>query len=82
MPYILNPGVTLDIPNLDGTLSNYTEADSNKIAVAFIEAYLAYKTHGHPEARDYLLVANWFNSDAVFEVENEVDANDLLYARK
>jgi uncharacterized protein YegP (UPF0339 family) len=81
-PDILSPGITLDIPNLDGSLANYTEADSNKIAVAFIDAYLAYKSHDHPEARDYLLVANWYDSDAVFEVESKVDASDLLYAKK
>jgi uncharacterized protein YegP (UPF0339 family) len=81
-PDILSPGTTLDVPGFEGSSSNFTETDSSKIAVAFIQAYLAYKNHDNTEARNYLRVANLFDSDAVSEVEGQVNVSDLQYATK
>lgn len=81
-PDVLSLGITLDVPGFEGTPPNFTNADSNKIASSHVQAYMAYKRHGNDKDRDYLWVANRYDSNSVNKYESQIDSEDLEYATR
>ena len=61
-PDIIKSGMSIEVPNLEGTGYNLTKQDSFNIAEGYYLSYLAYKKIGKKKASEFLRIAKRFNT--------------------
>ncbi len=61
-PDIIKSGISIEVPNLEGTGYNLTKQDSFNIAEGYYLSYLAYKKIGKKKASEFLRIAKRFNT--------------------
>ena len=61
-PDIIKSGISIEVPNLEGTGYNLTKRDSFNIAEGYYLSYLAYKKSGKKKASEFLRIAKRFNT--------------------
>jgi len=61
-PDIIKSGMSIEVPNLEGTGYNLTKQDSFNIAEGYYLSYLSYKKIGKKKASEFLRIAKRFNT--------------------
>jgi len=76
-PDVLELGLIIHVPPLEGTIGNLSEDDIVNIIDGYMQAYLAYRRLGKRNARFYLWVAHRYNMPHVLQkYEDKIDESD------
>ena len=76
-PDVLEIGLTIQVPSLEGTIGSLSKNDIANIFDGYMQAYLAYRRLGKKNARYYLWVANQYNIPQVLQqYEDKIDESD------
>ena len=76
-PDVLEVGLIIHVPPLEGTIGSLSENDIVNIIDGYMQAYLAYRRLGKSNARYYLWVANQYNMPNVLQkYEDNIDESD------
>jgi len=81
-PDVLSLGLILKIPALAGVLPHLTRSDSNKVALGYMQAYLAYLESDFENSRHFLSVAVQYDRAVLKGRESKIDASHLGYVTK
>jgi len=77
-PDLLENGLTILAPDLEGTIDNLSLRDRKYLAEGYVQAYLTYKKLGKRKAILYLWVADQLNTPEVIKKYNaEIRKSDL-----
>jgi nucleoid DNA-binding protein len=76
-PDVLEIGLIIQVPSLEGTIGSLSKNDIVNIIDGYMQAYLAYRGLGKSNARSYLWVANQYNMPQVLQqYEDKIDESD------
>jgi len=76
-PDVLEVGLIIQVPSLEGTIGSLSKNDIVNIIDGYMQAYLAYRRLGKSNARYYLWVANQYNMPQVLQqYEDKIDESD------
>jgi nucleoid DNA-binding protein/LysM repeat protein len=76
-PDVLEVGLIIHVPSLEGTIGGLSKNDVVNIVDGYMQAYLAYRRLGKRNAPYYLWVAHQYNVPQVLEqYEEEIDESD------
>jgi nucleoid DNA-binding protein len=76
-PDVLEVGLVIHVPSLEGTIASLSKNDIVNIVDGYMQAYLAYRRLGKSNARYYLWVANQYNMPHVLQkYEDNIDESD------
>jgi len=78
-PNVITSGSTLNIPDPQDEI--LSDNDLQEVAYGYISVYYWYTEQDSEEARNYLWAAGSFYPPVLDEMENNVNADDLRYAR-
>jgi len=78
-PNVITSGTTLNIPDPEG--EKLSDEDLQEVAYGYISVYNWYVEQDSEEARNYLWAAGSFYPPVLDEMENNVNADDLRFAR-
>ncbi len=79
-PNVITRGTTLNVPVPDDN-ENLSDEDLQEVAYGYISVYNWYTEQNTDEARNYLWAAGSFYPPVLDEIENDVNADDLRFAR-
>lgn len=79
-PNVITRGTTLNVPVPDDN-ENLSDEDLQEVAYGYIRVYNWYTEQDADEARNYLWAAGSFYPPVLDEIENDVNADDLRFAR-
>lgn len=76
-PDVLEVGLIIHVPSLEGTVGSLSKNDIVNIVDGYMQAYLAYRRLGKSNARYYLWVATQYNMPHVLQqYEDKIDESD------
>lgn len=76
-PDVLDVGLIIHVPPLEGTIGSLSKNDIVNIIDGYMQAYLAYRRLGKSNARYYLWVAHQYNMPHVLQqYEDNIDESD------
>jgi nucleoid DNA-binding protein len=76
-PDVLEVGLIIHVPPLEGTIGSLSKNDIVHIMDGYMQAYLAYRRLGKSNAYSYLWVANHYNTPHVLQhYEDKIDESD------
>jgi len=76
-PDVLDVGLIIHVPPLEGTIGSLSKNDIVNIIDGYMQAYLAYRRLDKSNARYYLWVAHQYNMPQILQqYENNIDESD------
>lgn len=81
-PEFLPAGLEIEMPILQGSVSNLSAEDKKYIAQGYLEVYLYYKETDKDRALHHLFIGKSFDTNVLNEYANRIDSGDIELSNK